>query len=118
MDKPEKYNGRYQGTDCNGNDHYAADYYIVSEVEDYLEYVEQLEKENAEFHKMIGETDKLARERFAEYRATIQELAEALDEAADIGETEMSKALYMQYKALAAKHLNKCDKSQEGKDEF
>ena len=77
---------------------------------------EQLEKENAALHIMIGKTDKLARERFKEYRTTIQELAEALDDLAGFVHgyaTLRGKEVevHEHYKALAAKHL-------EVKDEF
>lgn len=37
MNKPTLYKGAFRGTDGNGNDHYAADFYMVSEVDKYVE---------------------------------------------------------------------------------
>jgi hypothetical protein len=52
MKKPELIKGKYKGTDRNGNDLYSADYYLVDDVNAYIEEVEQ---------QYIGELTELKR---------------------------------------------------------
>ena len=40
MSKLILHKGQYRGTDGNGNDHYAADYYLVSEVDAHIKELE------------------------------------------------------------------------------
>jgi len=38
--RPKLHNGRFMGTDSNGNDRYAADYYLKHEVDEYITELE------------------------------------------------------------------------------
>lgn len=45
MNRPKLHKGRFRGTDSNGNDRYAADYYSKHEVDEYIKELEaQLDK--------------------------------------------------------------------------
>ena len=66
--RPKLHKGRFRGTDSNGNDRYAADYYSKHEVD---EYIKELEAKNESLVANYSKSDiELEEENFA-LKATI-----------------------------------------------